>query len=200
MPWVGESYCDINPADARELGIDDGDYIWIDADPSDRPYRNAKPEDPDYKVMRMMTRARYYNGIARGVLRMWFHMYQATHGSVEGHERRPDGLAKNPRTGYQAMFRYGGHQSAVRTWLRPTLMTDSLVRKEVYGQSIGAGFLIDVHCTVGAPKESFVKITKAEPGGMDGEGLWRPAALGLRPTYESNAMKEYLAGEFITVK
>jgi hypothetical protein len=30
--------------------------------------------------------------------------------------------------------------------------------------------------------------------------LWRPAALGLRPTYESNAMKEYLAGEFITVK
>jgi nitrate reductase / nitrite oxidoreductase, alpha subunit len=200
MPWVGESYCDVNPADARELGIDDGDYIWIDADPSDRPYRGATPDDPDYKVMRMMTRARYYNGIARGVLRMWFHMYQATHGSVEGHEQRADGLAKNPRTGYQAMFRYGGHQSAVRTWLRPTLMTDSLVRKEVYGQSIGAGFLIDVHCTVGAPKESFVKITRAEAGGMDGEGLWRPAALGLRPTYESNAMKEYLAGEFISVK
>jgi nitrate reductase alpha subunit len=199
MPWVGESYADINPADARELGIEDGDYIWIDADPSDRPYRGAKPDDPDYKVMRMMTRARYYNGLARGVVRMWFHMYQATHGSVEGHETRDDGLAKSPRTGYQAMFRYGGHQSAVRTWLRPTLMTETLTRKDVYGQNIGAGFAIDVHCTVGAPKESFVKITKAEPGGVNGEGLWRPAALGLRAGYENDAMKNYLAGGFITI-
>ncbi|MBM3123500.1 MAG: molybdopterin oxidoreductase [Chloroflexi bacterium] len=200
MPWVGESYADINPADARELGIEDGDYIWIDADPSDRPYRGAKPDDPDYKVMRMMTRARYYNGLARGVVRMWFHMYQATHGSVEGHETRDDGLAKNPRTGYQAMFRYGGHQSAVRTWLRPTLMTETLTRKDVYGQNIGSGFAIDVHCTVGAPKESFVKITKAENGGWNGEGLWRPAALGLRAGYENDAMKNYLAGGFITIE
>lgn len=199
MPWVGEAYCDINPADARELGIDDGDYIWIDADPTDRPYRGAKPDDPDCKVMRMMSRARYYNGLARGVLRMWFHMYQATHGTVEGHETRADGLAKNPRTGYQAMFRYGGHQSAVRTWLRPTLMTDSLIRKDVYGQNISAGFALDVHGVVGAPKESFVKISKADPGGLDGQGLWRPAALGLRPGYESEAMKNYLAGGFITI-
>jgi len=197
-PWTGESYCDINPADAKDLGIEDGDYIWIDADPSDRPYRGVKPTDPDYKVMRMMTRARYYNGIPRGILRMWFHMYQATHGSVEGHESRGDGLAKNPRTGYQAMFRYGGHQSAVRAWLRPTLMTDSLVRKDPYGQTIGSGFALDVYGVVGAPKESFVKISKAEPGGIGGKGLWRPAALGLRPGYESDAMKKYLTGAFIT--
>lgn len=198
-PWVGESYCDINPADAKELGIEDGDYIWIDGDPSDRPYRGWKPNDADYKVMRMMTRARYYNGIPRGILRMWFHMYQASHGSVEGHETRQDKLAKNPRTGYQAMFRYGGHQSATRAWLRPTLMTDSLVRKDPYGQTIGVGFALDVYGVVGAPKESFVKITKAEPGGIDGKGLWRPAALGLRPGYESEAMKKYLQGAFITV-
>jgi len=196
-PWVGESYCDINPADAKELGIEDGDYIWIDADPSDRPYRGWKSADADYKVMRMMTRARYYNGIPRGILRMWFHMYQASHGSVEGHETRPDGLAKNPRTGYQAMFRYGGHQSATRAWLRPTLMTDSLVRKDPYGQTLGAGFALDVYGVVGAPKESFVKISKAEPGGIGGKGLWRPAALGLRPGYESEAMKKYLSGGFI---
>ena len=60
-------------------------------------------------------------------------------------------------------------------------MTDSLVRKEMFGQSIGKGFMPDVHCPTGAPRESIVKITKAEPGGIGGQGLWRPAALGLRP-------------------
>jgi nitrate reductase alpha subunit len=42
-----------------------------------------------------------------------------------------------------------------------------------------------------------VKITKAEPGGIEGKGLWRPAALGIRPRYELEAMKKYLAGGFI---
>ncbi len=199
-PWVGEVYADINPQDAKELGIEDGDYIWIDADPEDRPYRGAKPSDPDYKIARLMGRARYYNGTPRGVVRMWFNMYQATHGTVKAHETRPDHLAKNPETNYQAMFRYGGHQSCTRAWLRPTLMTDSLVRKDVFGQTIGQGFAPDIHCPVGAPKESFVKITKAEPGGADLKGLWRPAQLGYRPTYESEEMKKYLAGGFIEVE
>lgn len=195
-PWVGEVYVDINPHDAKELGIDDGDYVWIDADPADRPYRGAKEGDPDYKVSRLMSRARYYNGTPRGVLRMWFNMYQASHGTVKAHESRPDKLAKNPETNYQAMVRYGGHQSCTRAWLRPTLMTDSLVRKDVFGQNIGQGFAPDVHCPVGAPKESFVKITKAEPGGVDMKSLWRPAQLGYRPTYENEEMKQYLVGGF----
>jgi nitrate reductase alpha subunit len=79
-------------------------------------------------------------------------------------------------------------------------MTDSLVRKDVFGQTIGQGFAADVHCVVGAPKESFVKVTKAEPGGIGGQGVWRPAALGLRAGYESQAMKDFLAGKFITIK
>jgi hypothetical protein len=41
-----------------------------------------------------------------------------------------------------------------------------------------------------------VKITRAEPGGLGGQGLWRPAALGLRPGYESEAMKRYVKGEY----
>ena len=124
-------------------------------------------------------------------------MYGTTPGSMEGQKSRQDGLAKNPRTGYQAMFRSGSHQSATRGWLKPTLMTDSLVRKAMFGQGIGKGFLADTHCPTGAPREAVVKITKAEPGGIDGEKLWRPAALGIRPGYESEAMKKYLAGEFI---
>jgi nitrate reductase alpha subunit len=76
-------------------------------------------------------------------------------------------------------------------------MTDSLVRKELLGQQIGKGFLPDVHCPTGAPRESIVKITKAEPGGLGGQGLWRPAKLGLRPGYESDTMRRYLAGELV---
>jgi nitrate reductase alpha subunit len=64
------------------------------------------------------------------------------------------------------------------------------------GQSIGKGFLPDVHCPTGAPREAVVKITKAEPGSIDQKGLWRPAALGFRPRYESADMKKYLAGDF----
>jgi nitrate reductase alpha subunit len=200
QPWVNEAYADINPLDAKALGIEDGDYVWIDADPEDRPYRGWKNDDPDYKVARLMCRARYYPGIPRGVLRMWFNMYQASHGTVKAHEERPDKLAKSGATGYQSAFRYGGHQSATRAWLRPTLLTDSLVRKNNLGQVMGAGFEADVYCANGAPKESFVKITRAEAGGLEGKGLWRPAQLGLRPTYENDVMKQYLAGGFIETR
>ncbi|MEK7872777.1 MAG: molybdopterin-dependent oxidoreductase, partial [Chloroflexota bacterium] len=166
-PWVNEGYSDINPLDAKEIGVEDGDYIWIDADPEDRPYRGWKQGDLDYKVARLMCRARYYPGIPRGILRMWFHMYQASHGTVKAHESRPDGLAKNEQTNYQSVFRYGGHQSATRAWLRPTLQTDSMARKPSMGQVMGKGFEADVHCTVGAPKEAYVKVTKAENGGIN---------------------------------
>jgi nitrate reductase / nitrite oxidoreductase, alpha subunit len=196
-PFVTEGYVDINPSDAAELGVEDGDYVWIDPDPEDRPFRGWRENRRDYEFARLLARARYYPGTPRGVTRMWFNMYGATPGSQQGQRERADGLAKNPRTNYQAMFRSGSHQSATRGWLKPTWMTDSLVRKNTYGQSIGKGFLPDVHCPTGAPREAIVKITRAEPGGIEGKGLWRPASLGIRPRYESEAMKRYLAGEFI---
>ncbi len=200
MPFVAEGYVDINPSDARELGIEDGDYVWIDPDPEDRPFRGWQRDRKNMEFSRLLCRARYYPGTPRGVTRMWFNMYTATPGSVEGHRSRPDALAKNPRTGYQAMFRSGSHQSATRGWLKPTWMTDTLVHKTTFGQGIRQGFEPDIHCPTGAPREAFVKITRAEPGGLGGRGLWRPAALGIRPTYESEAMKRFLAGEFVRQK
>ncbi len=196
-PFVAEGYVDINPADARELGIEDGDYVWIDPDPEDRPFRGWQKNKRDMEFSRLLCRARYYPGTPRGVTRMWFNMYAATPGSVEGHKSRADGLAKNPRTNYQAMFRSGSHQSATRGWLKPTWMTDSLVRKGLFGQAIGKGFLPDVHCPTGAPREAIVKIARAEPGGIGGQKLWRPAELGIRPRYESAEMRKYLAGGFL---
>ena len=195
-PYVGEGYVDMNPRDAKDLGVEDGDYVWVDGDPSDRPFRGWQGKPEDYGVMRWLVRARYYPNMPRKTARAWFHMHIATHGSVEGHATRADGLAKSPRTGYQAMYRSGSHQSVTRAWLKPTLLTDSLVRKAYYGQVIGKGFEMDVHGAVGAPKESFVKITRAEPGGIGGIGLWRPAQEGFRPTYESAKMTRYLAGDY----
>ena len=79
-------------------------------------------------------------------------------------------------------------------------MTETLVHKGMFGQGLEKGFAPDIHCPVGAPRESFVKITKAEEGGMEGKGRWRPAAMGFRPTYENAAMKEYLRGRYVRKK
>lgn len=197
-PWMSEGYVDLNPDDAAELGVADGDYIWCDADPSDRPFVGWEDRPDDYKVTRWLVRARVNPGLTRKVARAWFHFHVATHGSVEGHETREDGLAKNPRTGYQSGYRYGSHQSVTRAWLRPTLMVDTVARKDGAGQVIGEGFEADVYCTVGAPKESFVKIEKAEDGGEDGDGLWYPAEMGFRPGSENESMLAYLAGDYVT--
>lgn len=199
LPFVMEMYLDINPLDAKELGVEDGDYIYIDADPHDRPYKGWKKDDPHYKVARLLCRARYYPGTPRGVTRMWHNNFCSTIGSVKGHETRKDGLAKNPETDYQAMFRYGSHQSTTRAWLRPTLMTDSLVRKDVFGQTLGKGFAPDIHCTNGAPREGFVKITRAEAGGIGGKGVWQPVTRNIRPTYEDDKMKTFMEGGYIKI-
>jgi len=196
-PFVVEGYVDLNPLDAKAIGVGDGDYVYIDADPEDRPYRGFKKGSEEYKVSRLLLRARYYPGTPRGIARTWHNMYGATFGSVQGHEKREDGLAKSPDTHYQSMYRYGSHQSATRAWLRPTLQTETLVHKSLFGQGLGQGFEPDVHCVIGAPREAFVKITKAEAGGPGGKGLYRPAALGFRPTYENKAMREYLKGQFM---
>lgn len=95
------------------------------------------------------------------------------------------------------MFRSGSHQSATRGWLKPTLMTDSLVRKELFGHAMGKGFLPDSHCPTGAPRESFVKITRAEAGGMNGNGAWRPVTEGFRQGVENEAFQRYLTGGLI---
>jgi len=199
MPFVSEGYIDINPFDAKEMGIEDGDYVRVSGDPKYEPFEGWQDKPEDAKVAHLILRARYYPGIPRSTARIWFHMYQSSHGTVKAHESRPDGLAKNELTNYQSMFRYGGHQALTRGWLRPTLLTDSLVRKDVAGQVIGKGFEPDVHCANGAPRESYVKIERYEAGGLDGKGVWRPVTLGIRPLSESEAYKKYLNGDYVRV-
>jgi nitrate reductase alpha subunit len=200
-PGTGEMYVDINPQDARGLGINDGDYVWIDGDPNDLPFRgwNDPQRKDEYKVARLLVRARFYPGTPPGITRMWFNGYMATPGSVKGEETRPDGAAKNPETHYQALFRYGGHQSLTRSWLKPTHQTHTLISRKSWTNEVTKGFNVDVHCVTSAPRESLARFAKAEDGGIGGKGLWRPVTLGLRPTYESEAVKQYLQGGFVKI-
>jgi nitrate reductase alpha subunit len=197
-PHTGEAYLDLNPEDARALNVNDGDYVWVDGDPEDNPFKgwDAKGREAEAHVARLLCRARYYPGTPRGIMRMWHNGYMATPGSVKGHETRPDGLAKNPETNYQAFFRYGSHQSLTRSWLKPTHQTQSLVTRKSWTHEMTRGFNVDVHCVTGAPREAMCRVIKAEDGGIGGKGLWRPVRLGLQPTNESAPMRVYLAGGF----
>lgn len=201
-PSAGEMYVDIHPEDARELGLEDGDYAWIDGDPAELPFRgwNEPGREEEYKVARLMARVRYYPGTPRGVTRMWINGYMATPGSVKGAETRPDGAAKNPETHYQSLFRFGGHQSLTRSWLKPTQQTNSLMTRQGYTHKLVKGFNVDVHCVTGAPREALAKFTKAESGGINGKGKWRPVEMGLRPMNESPALKEYIQGNYVIIK
>ncbi|MBF0308320.1 MAG: molybdopterin-dependent oxidoreductase [Magnetococcales bacterium] len=201
MPSVGEMYVDINPEDARALGIEDGDYVHIDGDPKDLPFRgwDKAERKAEYKVARLLCRARYYPGTPRGVTRMWFNGYMATPGSVKAHESRADGVAKNAETNYQSLFRYGGHQSLTRSWLKPTHQTATLITRKSWTNEVTKGFNVDVHCVTNAPRESLAKLTKAEDGGIGGKGKWRPAELGFRPGNEGPALKQYVAGGFVKI-
>lgn len=198
-PGVGEAQLHINPDDARELGINDGDYVYVDANPADRPYVGWATDDPYYKVSRCMVRARYNPAYPRGVVMMKHGYFIATPKSVEAHEGRADGRARSADTGYQANFRYGSQQSVTRGWLQPTMMTDSLVRKDYLGQKIGEGYEADVHAPNTCPKETLVRITRAESGGPDGEGIWEPARTGFTPGTESDSMQRYLGGRFVEI-
>jgi nitrate reductase / nitrite oxidoreductase, alpha subunit len=197
QPYVSEMYVDIHPLDAKSLGVEDGDYVYIDADPKDRPFYGWQKKPEWYKVARLLCRARYYPGTPRGVTRMWHNAHAASWGTVYGAEQHPTRLAKNPYTMYQSMFRSGSHQSCTRSYLKPTWMTDTLNVKDLLGQQMAKGFVADVHCPTGAPRESMVKITRAESGGLDGKGLWHAAERGLRPTYETDLLKKYIAGAFV---
>ena len=196
MPTVSEMYVDMHPLDAKHMGIEDGDYVWIDADPHDRPFHGWEKNPKWYEVARLMARARYYPGTPRGVTRMWHNAHGASFGTVAGAKQNANGMARSVTTNYQAMFRSGSHQSCTRGFIKPTHMTDSLNVKNLLTQDMTQGFVPDVHCPTGAPRESMVKITRAEPGGMNGSGLWRPAQKGLRPTYENEMLTRFIAGEF----
>ncbi len=200
MPGVGEHQLHINPQAARDLGIEDGDYVYVDANPADRPYLGANPSDPFYKVARLLLRAKYNPAYAYHTIMIKHSPFMATERSVKAHETRPDGRALSEDTGYQANLRYGSHQSLTRDWSMPMHQTDTLFHKAKIASAFIFGGEADNHAVNTVPKETLVKITKAEDGGMGGKGVWAPATTGFTPGNESDEMELYLQGGFVQTR
>jgi nitrate reductase alpha subunit len=199
-PSVGEHQLHMNPAAARALGINDGDYVYVDANPADRPYLGAKPSDPFYRVSRCMLRVKYNHAYPYDTVMMKHAPFIATEKSVKAHETRPDGRALSENTGYQANVRYGSQQSVTRNWHMPMHQTDSLFHKAKVFQSFIFGGEADNHAVNTVPKETLVRVTKAEDGGLGGVGVWKPATTGYTPDNESDVMRRYLAGSLTRVE
>ena len=199
-PSVGEHQLHMNPAAARDLDINDGDYVYVDANPADRPYLNANPRDPFYRVARCMLRVKYNHAYPYNIIMMKHAPFIATEKSVKAHETRPDGRALSENTGYQANLRYGSQQSITRNWHMPMHQTDSLFHKSKAFMGFIFGGEADNHAINTVPKETLVRVTKAEDGGLGGRGIWKPATTGYTPDNESEIMKLYLAGDLTKVR
>ena len=200
MAGVGEHQLHVNPRAARDLGINDGDYVYVDANPADRPYIGWKPSDPFYKVARCMVRVKFNPAYPYHCIMMKHAPFIATEKSVKGHETRPDGQATSEDTGYQSNFRYGSHQSCTRNWHMPMHQLDTLFHKQKTSMTFIFGGEADNHAINTVPKETLVKITKAEDGGLGAKGIWEPARTGFTPGNENEVMKRYLDGGFIEEK
>jgi nitrate reductase alpha subunit len=199
-PCVGEHQLHVNPQAARDLGINDGDYVYVDANPADRPYLGARPDDPFYRVARCMLRVKYNHAYPYNIVMMKHAPFIATEKSVKAHETRPDGRALSANTGYQANLRYGSQQSLTRNWHMPMHQTDTLFHKAKAFTGFIFGGEADNHAVNTVPKETLVRITKAEDGGLGGKGVWKPATTGYTPDNENPFMARYLEGTLVKRK
>jgi len=194
-PGVGDRQIDVNPAAAEQLGLKDGDYVHVDANDLDRPYIGWKEDvGPRHKAFRCMVRVRINPGVPYNFTIMKHTGWIATERSVKAHETRLDGRALAAETGYQASYRYGSHQSITRNWMMPMHQTDSLFHKKTGSMGFVFGFDVDNHAINTVPKETLVRITKAEDGGLNGQGAWQPGTVGYGPSGKTTQNERYLTG------
>ncbi len=85
-PWSARATSTSTPPTRRSSGIEDGDYVWIDADPADRPFRGWQKDDPDYEFARLLLPRALLPGHAA-----------RRHAHVVQHVRRDAGLGARRR-------------------------------------------------------------------------------------------------------
>jgi nitrate reductase alpha subunit len=199
LPGFGDHQLHMNPEDAKELGIADGDYVYVDANLEDRPFRGWKKDPKRAKVARLMLRVTYNTSYPRGVVMTKHAPFIATEKTVLAHETRPDGRARSEDTGYQANLRYGAQQSCTRNWLMPMHQTDTLFHKAKVKMAFMFGGEADNHAVNTVPKETLVRVVKAEDGGLGGKGPWEPGRRMFSPGSESPLNLQYLNGGFVKI-
>jgi nitrate reductase alpha subunit len=200
-PGVADRQIQINPAAAESLGLKEGDYVYVDANDLDRPYIGWKDDSgPRHKAFRCLVRVTVNSGLPFNFSIMKHTGWIATERSVKAHESRPDGRALAAGTGYQASYRYGSHQSITRNWMMPMHQTDTLFHKRTGVMAFTFGADVDNHAINTVPKETLVRITKAEDGGLGGKGLWKPATTGYGPSATSPQNQLYLTGALTRIE
>jgi nitrate reductase alpha subunit len=200
-PGVADRQIQMNPLAAKDQGLNEGDYVYVDANDLDRPYIGWKDDDgPRHKAFRCMVRVKFNSGLPYHFTIMKHTGWIATERSVKAHESRADGRALVSETGYQASYRYGSHQSITRNWMMPIHQTDTLFHKKTGSMGFVFGFDVDNHAINTVPKETLIRITKAEDGGIGGKGPWEPSRLAVTPGKHTEQSQLYLTGGYTKIK
>jgi nitrate reductase alpha subunit len=201
IPGFGDHQLHVNPEDAREMGLNNGDYVYVDANPEDRPFHGWRNDPKRAKVARFMLRVTFNTSYPRGVVMTKHAPFIATEKTVAAHEDPAgDGRCRSKDTGYQANLRYGAQQSCTRNWLMPMHQTDTLFHKAKVKMGFIFGGEADNHAINTVPKETLVKITKAEDGGLGGKGPWEPSTVIFAPNSAAPLLEQYLTGGFVQIR
>jgi nitrate reductase alpha subunit len=200
-PGVADRQIQMNPKAASDHGLNEGDYVHVDANELDRPYIGWKDDKgPRHKAFRCMVRVKLNAGLPYNFTILKHTGWIASERTVKAHETRPDGRALSTETGYQASYRYGSHQSITRNWMMPMHQTDSLFHKKTGSMGFTFGFEVDNHAINTVPKETLVRISKAEAGGLGGIGVWNPAESSYSPGRQTSTKQRYLTGNYLKIR
>ena len=82
----------------------------------------------------------------------------------------------------------------------PMHQLDTLFHKMKARMGFMFGGEADNHAINTVPKETLVKVTKAEDGGFGGQGVLEVVKSGRTPHNESDEFKRYLAGDLTKVE
>ena len=201
LPCVGEHQLHMNPHAARDWASTMA--ITCTSMPI-RPTGLTSARNRTIRfieVAALMLRVTYNRRYPYNVVMMKHAPFIATEKSVKAHETRPDGraLVREHRLSSQPALRLAAVDHA------QLADADASDRHTVsQSQSLSMSFMFggeaDNHAVNTVPKETLVRVTKAEDGGMGGKGIWKPATTGYSPDNENDLMKRYLAGDLTKVK
>ncbi len=81
----------------------------------------------------------------------------------------------------------------------PMQQLDSLFHKGKAKMGFLFGYEADNHAINTVPKETLVKISFAEKGGLDGKGKLDVVKTGYTPSNENDFMEEYISGNLTSI-
>jgi nitrate reductase alpha subunit len=83
--------------------------------------------------------------------------------------------------------------------MMPMHQTDTLFHKKTGAMGFTFGFDVDNHAINTVPKETLIRITKAEDGGIGGKGPWKPGESAYSPSRQTPQSRQYVTGAFTKV-